>query len=162
MNADGTTTPRRLTSNPAVDATPTWTPDGKIVFSSTRDGNSEIYILPATGESCSKTGCTVAKRLTTNPGIDTSPTSLGTRIAFSSTRDGNSEIYMMNTDGTGLTRLTVNSASDATPAGSPDGQRIAFASTRDDPNGEICAMQADGTSVTRLTTNAASDALPDW
>jgi Tol biopolymer transport system component len=61
-----------------------------------------------------------------------------------------------------VTRLTTNPASDATPAGSPDGQRIAFASTRDDPNAEIYVMNADGTAVTRLTTNPASDTFPDW
>ncbi|HEX8857895.1 MAG TPA: Ig-like domain-containing protein [Actinomycetes bacterium] len=164
MNADGTAQ-TRLTSNPAIDTTPAWSPDGqKIAFSSTRDGNPEIYIMPATGEgTCQVKTCTIAKRLTTNSAIDTSPTWLGTRIAFASTRDDpNSEIYVMNADGTAQTRLTVNPAIDATPAGSPDGHTIVFSSTRDDPNPEIYAMQADGTAVTRLTTNPASDTFPDW
>jgi VCBS repeat-containing protein len=162
MNADGTT-PTRVTTNPAADATPTWTADGGLAFSSMRDGNWEIYAMPATGEAgCKTKTCTVAKRLTTNPGIDTSPSSLGTRIAFSSTRDGNSEIYVMNADGTAQTRVTNDSASDATPAGSPGGHRVAFASTRDDPNSDIYAMNADGTGVVRLTTNLASDTFPDW
>jgi Tol biopolymer transport system component len=117
--------------------------------------------MPAAGEAC-RPDCTTATRLTTNPAIDTSPAWLGTRIAFASTRDGNSEIYVMNADGTAVTRLTTNPASDAAPAGSPDGQRIAFASTRDDPNSEIYVMNADGTAVTRLTTNPASDTFPDW
>jgi VCBS repeat-containing protein len=162
INADGTSkAPAQLTSNPAIDATPAWGPGGKIAFSSTRDGNPEIYIMPPAGEAC-RPGCTTATRLTTNPAIDTSPAWLGTGIAFASTRDGNSEIYVMNADGTAVTRLTTNPASDATPAGSPDGQRIAFASTRDDPNSEIYVMNADGTAVTRLTTNPASDTFPDW
>jgi Tol biopolymer transport system component len=164
MNADGTT-PTRLTTSPAADAMPTWIASGGLAFSSMRDGNWEIYAMPATGEAgqkCPKTGCTIAKRLTTDPGIDTSPTSLGARIAFASTRDGNSEIYVMNADGTAPTRLTNDAASDATPAGSPGGYKIAFASTRDDPNSDIYAMNADGTGVVRLTTNLASDTFPDW
>jgi uncharacterized delta-60 repeat protein len=163
VNADGTSkAPTQLTSNPAIDATPAWGPGGKIAFSSTRAGNPEIYLMSAAGEAC-KPGCTAATRLTTNSAIDTSPAWLGTKIAFASTRDDpNAEIYVMNADGTAVTRLTTNPASDATPAGSPDGQRIAFASTRDDPNAEIYVMNADGTAVTRLTTNPASDTFPDW
>ena len=162
MKADGTT-PTRVTTSPAADATPTWTADGGLAFSSMRDGNWEIYVMVATGEAgCRTRTCTITKRLTTNPGIDTSPSSLGTRIAFASTRDGNSEIYVMNADGTAQTRVTNDSASDATPAGSPGGHRIAFASTRDDPNSDIYAMNADGTDVVRLTTNPASDTFPDW
>jgi uncharacterized delta-60 repeat protein len=163
MNADGTGQ-TRLTINRAVDTTPAWSPDGqRIAFSSTRDGNLEIYVMPATGEAgCQNKTCTVATRLTTNPAIDTSPAWAATKIAFSSTRDGNAEIYVMNADGTAQTRLTSNAGIDATPAWSPDGQRIAFSSTRDDPNSEIYTMQADSTSVTRLTTNPASDTFPDW
>ena len=34
------------------------------------------------------------------------------KIAFTTDRDGNNEIYVVNSDGTGLARLTNNSASD--------------------------------------------------
>ena len=50
----------------------------------------------------------------------------------------------MNADGTAQTRLTNNAASDAYPVFSPDGQKIAFTSTRDG-NSEIYVMNADGT-----------------
>src|SRR5207244_3516483 len=43
----------------------------------------------------------------------------GTKIAFESTRDGNLEIYTMNADGTGVTRLTNNAASDEEPDWGP-------------------------------------------
>src|SRR5437667_8781004 len=73
------------------------------------------------------------------------------KIAFVSDRDGNNEIYTMNADGTGVTRLTIDtvvSHNDLNPAWSPDGTKIAFASDRDG-NYEIYSMNAYGTGVTR-------------
>jgi len=83
------------------------------------------------------------------------------RIAFVSDRDGNKEIYVMNADGSGVTRLTNNPASDVDPAWSPDGTRIAFASDRDG-NFEIYVMNADGSNQIRLTNNPPYDASPAW
>src|SRR2546426_537605 len=83
------------------------------------------------------------------------------KIAFVSNRDGNNEIYTMNVDGTGVSRLTVNVASDVSPTWSPDGTKIAFVSNRDG-NNEIYTMNADGTGVTRLTTSASDDLSPAW
>ena len=92
---------------------------------------------------------------------------MDTKIAFSSTRDGNSEIYVMNSDGTDTIRLTRHPAIDAYPTWSPDGTKIAFASTR--RNGsthEIYVMNADGKRPIRLTTNnqpvPAYDKSPSW
>ena len=42
------------------------------------------------------------------------------KIVFSTNRDGNYEIYTMNSDGTGLQRLTTNTAMDI----EPDWQRL--------------------------------------
>jgi Tol biopolymer transport system component len=81
------------------------------------------------------------------------------KIVFQSGRDGNNEIYLANADGTGLTRLTNNHASDTQPALSPDGARIAFTSNRDS-NNDIYVMNVDGTGLTRLTNNPTSDSQP--
>ena len=65
MNADGTAQ-TRLTTNPASDGDPEWSPDGqKIAFTSNRDGNSEIYTMNADGS-----GVT---RLTNDPAGDSGP-----------------------------------------------------------------------------------------
>jgi Tol biopolymer transport system component len=55
----------------------------------------------------------------------------GQQVAFMSQRDGNWEVYIVNLDGSGLQRLTRNSANDGLPTWSPNGQHIAFVSDRD-------------------------------
>ena len=91
------------------------------------------------------------------------------RIAFHSDRDGNWDIYVMNADGSDPTRLTDNPAGDTWPSWSPDGRRIAFHSSRDDPDPnddedvwDIYVMNADGSDLTRLTDNSAWDSYPRW
>jgi dipeptidyl aminopeptidase/acylaminoacyl peptidase len=59
----------------------------------------------------------------------------------------------MNADGSGQTRLTNNSASDYSPAWSPNGTKIAFQSDRDG-DAEIYVMDTDGSNQTRLTNNS--------
>ena len=127
----------------------------QIAFTSSRDGNDEIYVMNADGS-----GVT---RLTDHPGRDTSPdwSPDGRQIAFTSERDGNDEIYVMNADGSGVTRLTDHPARDTSPDWSPDGGQIAFTSERDG-NLRIYVMNADGSGVTRLTDNHGWDTSPDW
>lgn len=49
----------QLTSNPAYDTKPLWSPDGKnIAFASNREGSMDIYVMPAGGG--------VPRRITTN------------------------------------------------------------------------------------------------
>jgi hypothetical protein len=75
--------------------------------------------------------------------------------------DGSEEIYLVKSNGTGLTRLTTNTASDVEPAWSPDGSQVAFATNRDG-NYEIYVMNADGQSPVRLTTASGPDHAPAW
>ena len=50
---------RQLTSNPAYDSYPVWSPDGKyLAFSSDRDGSQDVFIISSTGGT--------ARRLTTS------------------------------------------------------------------------------------------------
>mgnify|MGYP000561648393 CR=1 FL=1 len=86
---------------------PRVSPDGfKIVFTTNRDGNYEIYAMNTDGTS--------QTRLTTSSGDDLAPSwnLAGTKIAFDSNRDGNWNIYTMNLDGSGQTQLTTNAADD--------------------------------------------------
>ena len=63
--------------------------------------------------------------------------------------------------GGAIRRLTNNSDWDWKPSWSPDGQRIAFQSSRDG-NYEIYVMDADGSNPHRLTDHPADDWKPSW
>ena len=92
----------------------------KIVFSSTRDGDSEIYVMDIDGSK--------PLRLTINPARDYDPawSPDGDGIAFVSNRNrGIEQIYVMGSDGGNLKRLT-NGAAHQQPAWSPEGERIAY------------------------------------
>lgn len=147
---------RRVTTQPASDADPAWSPDGsRLAFTSERDGNREIYVMNADG--------TNQVRLTNAAAADFRPgwSPDGTRIAFASTRDANTEIYVMNADGSNPVRLTSEAGYDGDPAWSPDGSKIAFSSDRGGTGG-IWVMNADGSSPTRLTDNPRRDWQAAW
>ena len=139
-------------------------PPPVMVVTSDRDGDTEIYLRKTDGSLTQLT-----RNRAEDYGAVWSPD--GRKLAFVSTRDGDREIFTMNADGSGLRQLTRNSkaangspVSDQAPAWSPDGQRIAFSSTRDGGEPEIYRMNADGTSPVRLTRTAAyvSDSTPAW
>jgi len=137
---------RRLTSDPAEDGEPVWSPDGRrILFASRRAGEAEVFLVNADG-----TGLT---RLTTTPRgysrrAEWSPD--GRRIAFGSNREGNDDIYIMNADGSDVVNISRHPAREYFSRWSPDGRRILFTSNRDRRQNAICAMDADGANVIRL------------
>jgi TolB protein len=151
--------------------------DGWIVFTSTRDGDLDLYKMRLDGS-----GLT---RLTNAPGYDGgaffSPD--GKRIVFRSSRPsgpeelaeyrrllerrlvkpGKLEIYVMNADGTDVRQVTRLGAASFAPFFHPDGRRILFASNAGDPRGrnfDIYMVNDDGTGLERITTNETFDGFP--
>jgi Tol biopolymer transport system component len=120
--------------------------NGRIVFESTRDGQTQIYSMSADGTNEVQLTDGAANR---QPAY--SPD--GRKIAFSSNRDGNAEIYVMNPDGTGLRRLTNDPATDTAPAFTQNGTNIVFTSNRGQRNGGTAIYRVNilGTDLKQLT-----------
>jgi TolB protein len=83
---------------------------------------------------------------------------------FQSDREGPTRLFLLDLKTRAQRRIgTVGSWADEDPEWSPDGSRIAFASTRGAAgNYDIFVMNADGGAVTRLTDHAAPDQDPAW
>jgi TolB protein len=148
------------------EESPAWSPDGKrIAFSSTREGNQEIFLAPCplVEEEPGRRQTGTPLRLTNDPSLDTHPAFSpdGSRIVFATARWGDLEIAVMDADGSNLIRLTNSAGLDDYPVFSPDGRHIAFTSNRDG-NFEIYLMAPDGTNPHNLTNNPALDNFPAW
>jgi Tol biopolymer transport system component len=168
MNSDGSNVGQLTFADPARDSLtghildttsnfhPVWSPDGtKIAFASTRDTNSQIFVMDPNGANVA--------RLTNDAAADAQPawSPNGTKIAFATDRDGNDEIYVMNANGSGQVNLTNNAASDLAPAWSPDGTKIAFQSNRQ-TDYAVWVMNADGSNPVRLTDPNTAAGAPSW
>jgi len=152
-----------LTRNEFDDGFPSWSRSaGLMAFASTRDGNSEIYLIDLNAAPDANGNFPVT-RLTNNDGVDSYPALSpdGKKVAFVSDRSGNKDIYLMNADGSELVDLTNDPSEDNFPVFSPDGSRIAFASNRDG-NFDIYIMNAGGSKMEKITTGSDNKGYPSW
>jgi TolB protein len=161
MRADATHV-RRLTSSPAMEFDPTWSPDGsRIAYRHwPHDAASRIYVMNADGSD--------QRNLTRKDawGPDWFPD--GRRIVFNSVLGaGAFDVFghVVAPDGSGLRRISHRYVE--YPAWSPNGSRIAFmapepGATGSNPDYNIFVMDADGSHVRRLTTAPGEDGWPAW
>ena len=97
-----------------------WTADGKIVFRSTADGQSNLWTMDADGSN--------RRQLTINAQVDSRGlciSSGGKYFVFASWRSGKTNLWRVDADGKNLTQLTSGEA-DTRPQCSPDGQSVVY------------------------------------
>ena len=112
----------------------------KIVFSSNRDGNWEIYMMNPDG--------TRQERLTYDRAVDWEPviSPTGDQILFTSNRGGTHDLYRMDVDGRNVRPFfRFSEAYRTQPAWAPDGKRIAYVH-----------RAVDGINIHTVTADAAS------
>jgi pSer/pThr/pTyr-binding forkhead associated (FHA) protein/tetratricopeptide (TPR) repeat protein len=137
---------------------PAWASRDRIVFKGC-DNTVEpvkcgLFIMP------SAPGPHPMEQLTENL-QDTAPAAHGSKIAFMSDRDGNWEVYVMNDDGSGVKRLTNDSAHDGLPTWSPDGRTIAFVSNKGGA-WAVWAMGPDGSNRRKLFDFGGGGLALEW
>jgi TolB protein len=161
----------------AYTAEATVSRDGWMVFTSTRDGDLDLYKMRLDGS-----GLT---RLTREPGYDGGAffSADGKRIVYRASRPapgaeldeyrallarklvrpGKLEIMTMDADGTNVRQVTRLGAASFAPFFHPDGRRIIFSSNHGDPRGrnfDLYLVNDDGTGLERITTYEGFDGFP--
>lgn len=174
---------RRVTENDAYDAEATVCPvDGSVIFTSTRDGDLELYRMTAEGKQIT--------RLTRAPGYDggaffsndckkivwrASRPAAGAELedyrrllAQGLVRPSKLEIWVADADGgnadvSNARQVTSLGAASFAPSFFPSGDRILFSSNHGDPKGrefEIWAVNVDGSGLERITWSPGFDGFP--
>jgi len=185
--ASGKTT--QLTASPKGESNPRWMPDGRIVFSSNRDGKNALWAISPDGGEAVK--LVEDEKAPSNGSFSTD----FTRIAFTEPTeradkkewdekvkkkdDGYhaekkltyTQIHVYDIAGGKKKQITSGNFDNSGPTWSPDGRWIVFTSNRTgtqmgDPdrsdNTDIFIVAADSGESRRLTTSSGPDRGPVW
>lgn len=158
---DGVVT--RLSTTPGNDVDP-MSAHGRIVFSSDRDTNYEIYIADITA--------TTSRRVTNSSGQDDHPALSpdGSTIVFVSNRSGTPRLWSIPAPALDAvafdTPVALSTGSDTAipegaPAWSPDGTTLVFSSTRTGTS-QIFTVSAEGGSAAQVTNEVGGAFNPAW
>ncbi|HVS30789.1 MAG TPA: peptidase M28, partial [Thermoanaerobaculia bacterium] len=148
----------------------------KILFTSTRDGDLDLYDMDADGGN--------VRRLTSSPGYDGGAfyNADCTEIVWRASRpEGDAlaeyrgllakglvrptlmELWVARSDGTNARQITNNRAANFCPYFHPDGKRIIYASNAGDPRGrefDMYLISKEGGEPERVTTAPGFDGFP--
>lgn len=157
VNRDGTGL-RRLTTNPAIDNSPRWSPNGtQIAFVSDRTGTPKIYTMSADGlqQQQLPTGCSRCDRPTWAPSVT------GLQIAYTSqTSSAGHDIEVYNFSTQQTHRLTNGEGTNESPTFAPNGRHVMFFTTRWGKQ-QIAEIDIDGKNIRQLT-KVGNNTYPSW
>jgi Tol biopolymer transport system component len=169
---------KQMTNSSGYDAEATVSPKGdKIVFTSTRDGDPEIYTMDLDGSS--------QTRLTFERGYDGGPFFSwdGSKIVFRASRPQTEkelqdyellvnkdlyrptalEIFVMDADGQNMQQVTNFGKASFAPFFHPDNKRIIFSSNINSETGrnfDLYMINVDGSRFEQITFNDTFDGFP--
>jgi TolB protein len=164
MDADGANL-APLTTTPSDKGVPLLSPDGRWIayVGHGEKGLTNIFVLPASGgEAKNLTGA-----LSTNQKLSPAWAPDSQRLLYGEYAGGTVGLRVIGADGSQPGKLTDNTFGNTWASWSPDGQHIAFVSSRegtrmDMARGDIYVMKADGSGATNLTRHPAEDNYPAW
>ena len=169
---------RQLTTEDGYDAEATFSPTGdRIIFTSTRDGDLELYSMAPDGSDVQR----LTDRIGYDGGAFYSPD--GSKIIWRAhypepgpeaddylalleqglIRPGELDIYVMDADGSNQRQVTDVGGASFAPYWHPDGDRILFSSNHHDEQGrdfDIYMINLDGTGLVRITQADGFDGFP--
>lgn len=169
---------KQLTNEPGYDAEATVSPKGdKIVFTSTRSGDLELYTMNIDGSDVKQ----ITNELGYDGGAFFSPD--GSKLIFRSSRPKTEaevkkykdllakglveptdmELYICNADGSNLRQLTFLGNANWSPFFHPSGEKIIFSSNFEAPMGfpfNLYMIDIDGKNLKRITYGKTFEAFP--
>ncbi len=164
--------------SPGYDAEATLSPDGtKIVFTSMRTGDLELFIMDTDGSNVVQ----ITDELGYDGGAFFSPD--GTQLVFRSSRPKTDEeiekytsllaeglveptdmeLYVVNVDGTGLRQITNLGRANWAPYFHPSGEKILFSSNHKSERGfpfNLFMINVDGTGLKQVSFDPTFDSFP--
>ena len=155
VNRDGSNL-RRVTRHPGNDSTPTWSPAGnQIAFTSDRSGSPQIYIVDADGME-------QPRRITSESWADRATWSPApyNEIAYAGRTGPGFDIKIFSLEQGQIRTITDGTGSNESPAWSPNGRHLAFASTRSGRT-HIFTVARDGNDL-RQVTQMGNNVQPSW
>jgi TolB protein len=177
-NLDGEIIANLTPDSPGYDAEATLSPDGtKIVFTSMRTGDLELFIMNTDGSDVFQ----ITDELGYDGGAFFSPD--GTQLVFRSSRPKtpeeiekytslleqglveptDMELYVVNIDGTGLRQITDLGNANWAPYFHPSGEKILFSSNHASERGfpfNLFMINVDGTGLKQVSFDATFDSFP--
>ena len=169
---------KQLTDRPGYDAEATISPDGqKIVFTSTRSGDLELYTMDIDGSNVQQ----VTDELGYDGGAFFSPDSK--KLIFRASRPQteeeiktykdllaqglvqptNMELYVCNVDGSDLKQITQLGKANWAPFFHPSGEKVIFSTNHHSQSGRqfnLFMINIDGTGLKQITFDDTFDAFP--